>query len=264
MLQSLVRAPLVRALAGVALLGIATALGGCDGANVAFNGKKGVPLAELDMTGPAPTTITFLGPDNVRVTRGDKLAITVDGEGADKLRFALSDGELGIAREDWKKGTSQRAATINVTLPVLSGIVLAGSGTLTADELGGQDARIVVAGSGLVEARAVDTPKLSVDVVGSGKLRAGGKAKAMNVTIAGSGDAEMDGLTVDEVKVDVAGSGNARFASNGHVNANIMGSGEVRVFGRAVCKVNSVGSGKLVCESGVTPDTDASAAAENE
>lgn len=249
MLQSL-----VRALAGVAVLGLATALGGCDGANVSFNGKKGVPLSELDMTGAAPTTVTLLGPDNVRIVRGDKLAITVDGDNADKLRFALSEGQLGIAREDWKLGSSERTATIKVTLPVLSEIVLAGSGNLTADQMGGSEAKIVVAGSGLVEARAIDTPKLNVDVVGSGKLRAAGKAKDLKMTVAGSGDAEMDGLTADNVKIDVAGSGNARFASNGHVNASIMGSGEVRVFGRATCKVSSVGSGKLVCENGVTPE----------
>lgn len=264
MLQSLVRAPLIRALAGVALLGIATALGGCDASNISFNGKKGVPLGELDMTGPSPTAITLLGPDNVRVIRGDRLAITVEGEGADKLRFALSDGELGIAREDWKMGTGQRPAMVNVTLPMLSEVVLAGSGNLTADQIGGAEAKIVVAGSGLVEARAVDATKLNVDVVGSGKLRAGGKAKEMKLTVAGSGDAEMDGLNVDTAKVDVAGSGNARFASNGHVNANIMGSGEVRVFGRATCKVSSMGSGKLVCEAGVTPDTGGSEAAVEE
>ena len=259
MLQSL-----VRAVTGVAMLGLATALAGCDGSNVSFNGKKGVPLAELDMTGAAPTTITLLGPDNVRVMRGDKLAITVEGDGADKLRFALSEGQLGIARDDWKIGSSQKTATVNVTLPMLSEIVLAGSGNLTADQLGGNEAKIVVAGSGLVEARAIDTPKLNVDVVGSGKLRAGGKAKEMKITIAGSGDAEMDGLNVDEAKVDVAGSGNARFASNGHVNANIMGSGEVRVFGRATCKVSAMGSGKLVCENGVTPTTESSDAADEQ
>lgn len=255
---------LVRAVSGVALLGLATALAGCDGSDIAFNGKKGVPLAELDMTGTAPTTVTLLGPDNVRVTRGDKLAITVEGDSADKLRFALSDGQLGIARDDWKIGSSQKTATVNVTLPMLSEIVLAGSGNLIADQLGGKEAKIVVAGSGLVEARAVDTPKLNVDVVGSGKLRAGGKATEMNITVAGSGDAEMDGLNADDVKVDVAGSGSTRFASNGNVNANIMGSGEVRVFGRATCKVKSVGSGKLVCENGVTPASDSSDAADEQ
>lgn len=253
---------LVRAVAGVAVLGLATALAGCDAANIAFDGKKGVPLAELDMTGPAPTAITLFGPENVRVVRGDKLAITVEGESADKLRFALSEGGLGIVHDDWKIGTNQRAATVNVTLPLLSEIVLAGSGNVIADQMGGPEAKIVIAGSGIVEARAIDTPKLDVDVVGSGKLRAGGKTKVMKLTVAGSGDAEMDGLNADEVKVDVAGSGNARFASNGNVNVNIVGSGEVRVFGRATCKVNSVGSGKLVCENGVTPATDSSEASD--
>lgn len=254
---------LVRTLAGVAVLGLATALGGCDGSNISFNGKKGVPLSELDLGGPAPTTITLFGPDNVRVTRGDKLAVTVEGEGTDKLRFALSEGQLGIARDDWKLGSSDKTATVNVTVPMLSEVVLAGSGNLVTDQLGGAQAKITVAGSGTVEARAIDTPKLNIDVVGSGKLRAAGKAKEMKLTVAGSGDAEMDGLTVDEVKVDVAGSGNARFASNGHVKADIMGSGEVRVFGRATCKVSSMGSGKLVCEAGVTPDSDAKDADES-
>lgn len=250
---------IVRALAGVAVVGLATALGGCDASSISFNGKKGIPLSELDLGGPAPTVIALLGPDNVRVTRGDKLAITVEGEGADKLRFALSEGQLGIAREDWKLGVATHPAMVNVTLPVLSEVMLAGSGNLTADHMGGNSAKIVVAGSGTVEARAVDTQSLKVDVVGSGKLRAAGKAREMKMTVAGSGDAEMDGLNVDEAKVDVAGSGNARFASNGHVNANIMGSGEVRVFGRATCKVSAMGSGKLVCENGVTPSTDAPA-----
>ncbi|MCX7284530.1 MAG: DUF2807 domain-containing protein [Novosphingobium sp.] len=245
----------MRAVAGVAVFGLATALAGCDASSVSFNGEKGVPLADLDLTGPAPAGIALLGPDNVRVIRGDKLAITVEGEGADKLRFNLSKGQLGIAREGWKMGQKSGSATVNVTLPLLSEVVLAGSGTLVTDQMGGNEAKIVVAGSGMVDARAIDAQKLAIDVVGSGKLRAAGKAKDLKMTIAGSGDAEMDGLNADAVKVDVAGSGNARFASNGNVNANIMGSGEVRVFGRATCKVSSMGSGKLVCENGVTPES---------
>ncbi|WP_298285705.1 head GIN domain-containing protein [Novosphingobium sp.] len=252
----------VRAIAGVAMFGLATALAGCDGPSMAFNGEKGVPLADLDTSGPAPTAIALLGPDNVRVVRGDKLAITVEGEGADTLRFALSEGQLGIAREGWKIGQQTKAATVNVTLPMLSNVMLAGTGTLVTDQMGGADAKIVIAGAGTVEARAIDAQKLEVDVVGSGKLRAAGKAKDLNLTIAGSGDAEMDGLNADTAKVDVAGSGNARFASNGQVKANIMGSGEVRVFGRATCTVSSMGSGKLVCENGVTPSRDESEAAE--
>lgn len=251
----------VRAIAGVAVFGLATTLAGCNASGISFNGEKGVPLADLDTSGPAPTAIALLGPDNVRVTRGNTLTVTVDGDDAGKLRFAMSDGQLGIAREGWKLGQSTKSATVNVTLPMLSDVVLAGSGNLTADQMGGPDTKIVIAGSGTVDARAIDAQSLKVDVVGSGKLRAAGKAKDMKMTVAGSGDAEMDGLNVDTAKVDVAGSGNARFASNGQVSANIMGSGEVRIFGRATCKVSAMGSGKLVCENGVTPQSDESEAA---
>lgn len=253
----------VRAIAGVAVFGLATALAGCDASSMSFNGEKGVPLADLDLNGPAPAAIALLGPDTVRVTQGDKLSITVEGDGANKLRFALSEGQLGIAREGWKLGQQTSPATVNITLPALKDVVLAGSGTLVADRLGGEEAKIVIAGSGTVEARSIEAQKLGVDVVGSGKLRAAGKARSLKMTVAGSGDAEMDGLNADDVKIDVAGSGNARFASNGQVNANIMGSGEVRVFGRATCKVSSMGSGKLVCENGVTPESEETGAAEN-
>lgn len=251
----------VRAIAGVAAFGLTTALAGCGSADISFGGEKGVPLAELDMSGTAPTAIALLGPDNVKVTRGDKLTISVDDDADDNLRFALSKGQLGIAREGWKIGQSIKGATVNITLPMLSDVVLAGSGNLVTDQMGGQEAKIVIAGAGTVEARAIDAEKLEVDVVGAGKLRAAGKAKDLKLTVAGSGDAEMDGLNADTAKVDVAGSGSARFASNGQVNANIMGSGEVRVFGRATCKVSAMGSGKLVCENGVTPQDDESEAA---
>lgn len=244
------RQAVARAIAAVAALGIAAAVGGCgDNGAISFNGRKGVPLDDLDLGGTAPLAITLLGPDTVRVVRGEKLTISVDGDREARLRFALADGKLGIAREDWKTGSTDRTATISITLPELREIVLAGSGTLIADQLGGaDDGRIVIAGTGLVEARAVRTRKLAVDVVGSGTLRAGGRADTMKLVLAGSGAAEMDGLSVDDATVDVAGSGKARFASNGQVNANITGSGEVRVFGRATCKVKSLGSGKLICQ----------------
>ncbi|WP_298311816.1 DUF2807 domain-containing protein, partial [Reyranella sp.] len=94
----------------------------CNASGISFNGEKGVPLADLDTSGSVPTAIALLGPDNVRVTRGDKLAITVDGDDAGKLRFAMSDGQLGIAREGWKLGQSTKSATVNVTLPMLSDV----------------------------------------------------------------------------------------------------------------------------------------------
>ena len=241
---------IARSLAGIAAMGLALAAGGCDASStVTIDGHKGVPLDQLRIDDQKPATLTLLGPDRVRVLRGDKLAITVEGDPAvtARLRFALDDDQLGISREGWNVKMSDPVATINVTLPAARRLIMAGSGTIDADSLTGDEAGVTIAGSGTVQAPAIDARTLKVEVLGSGKLQAGGKADLLKLTVAGSGEAAMDGLGVRRADVDVAGSGVTRFASDGEVNAKIMGSGEVHVKGRAACKVSAMGSGKLVC-----------------
>ena len=242
---------LFRALASIAVLGIATSLSGCDG-NITIDGMKGVPLAELDLGGAAPKEVVLLGPDKVHLITGDKLAISVEGDDATKarLRFSISDGKLSVTRDHWKMGESS-IATINVTMPSPSKLVMAGSGQIDADSLSGDDANITIAGSGTISSPKTEVGKLKIDIAGSGLARATGTARELRSTIAGSGSADLAGLKVGQADVTVAGSGNASFASDGEVKATIMGSGEVRVTGRAKCTVKSMGSGRLVCESPV-------------
>lgn len=240
-----------RTLVGVAVVGFAAALSGCDAASVTIDGARGVPLSELDLSGTAPEEITLLGPDQVQITRGERLAITVEGASQvkDKLRFTLKDGKLGIARDSWKSDDSEDSiATVRVTVPTARDLVLAGSGRIAIDAIAADTAKLTIAGSGTIDANGIDAKELKVDVVGSGKLRGAGSADNLAMTIAGSGSADLEGLVARSAKIDVAGSGNARFASDGEVKANIMGSGEVRVKGRATCKVSAMGSGRLVCE----------------
>ena len=56
--------------------------------------------------------------------------------------------------------------------------------------------------------------------------------------------------------MSIGGSGNARFASDGTVDANIGGSGDVRVRGSARCTSNTIGSGRLICEDGAVDEED--------
>lgn len=241
---------IARTLGGIAVAAIALSLAACDGATLEVNGMKGVPLGELDLSAKAPEEITLLGPDNVHVIQGDKLAITVSGnqEARDRLRFVLKDGKLAIGRQGWKIGGADDLATVEVTVPAASRLVMAGSGTMRADVLRGETASVSIAGSGDIEVPAIDAQQLKVEVAGSGDLKAGGKAKSLKVSIVGSGSANMEGLSTQDAKVEIAGSGDARFASDGQVKADIMGSGEVHVKGRAQCTVNSMGSGTLTCE----------------
>lgn len=238
-----------KAFAPVIAIAFAAGLSGCDGAKIRFNGEEGKKLADLDLTGAAPTGVALFGPDTVRITEGPKLAITVDGDSevAENMRFSLKDGTLGVLRKggSWN---NDKTVTVNVTLPALHQISALGSGSIHAAKLTG-DGKINVAGSGSAETPDVSADTLEVSIAGSGNYRGAGEAKSLELNIAGSGSAEMDALKVDKADINIAGSGDARFASDGMVKASMLGSGEVTVRGRATCQVSAMGSGRLICET---------------
>ena len=85
--------------------------------DVAINGQEGVPLAELDMSGPVPDEIVVASGDKVIITEGDELAISVEGddEAVSSLRFVRDGGMLGVTRESQSWGESG-SAIIRVTM----------------------------------------------------------------------------------------------------------------------------------------------------
>ncbi len=238
---------LLKGLAPLAVLAGAALVTGCDGVNIQIGDSEGVPLAELDTSGPAPTELVLAGPDTVIVSEGDALDISVSGddEAVDSLRFSLDDGSLGISREknSWK---DKGHATVRVTMPSLTAMVLAGSGDIEAESMTGK-ADVTIAGSGKAKVARMDATSLDLTIAGSGDFSASGKVETLDLTIAGSGEADMAGLEVGGADISVAGSGNAEFSSDGKVDASIMGSGSITVNGRANCTVSAMGSGKLNC-----------------
>ena len=239
---------ILKGVAPVFALALAAGIAGCDG-HMSINGNDGVPLSELDLDGKAPTSLVLAGPDNVVVTRGDKLTIDVGGDpqAVEALRFTLDHESLGVMRKNGSKVSGK--ATVRVTLPELSKLTLAGSGTVDADRVSG-DVEAVIAGSGNATLAAIEADKMEVTIAGSGTLKAAGRAKSLELTVAGSGSADMSALKVDSAEVTIAGSGDASFGSDGKVEATIMGSGTVSVTGSAKCTVQSMGSGKLHCSAG--------------
>ena len=224
------------------------ALAGCD--KVHFNvGEEGVPLAELDLGGTPPDSVALLGPDTVIVSEGADFTITVDGEGpvAERMRFKLDGGTLGILREGDNWSEEGGIATVRVTMPPPNSLSLAGSGTMVVAAVS-DTPQANIAGSGTLELPNVAAGTMTVNIAGSGTLNAAGTADRLNLNVMGSGSAAMAGLKVESASVNIAGSGDATFSSDGSVDANIVGSGDVTVRGSARCKVNSVGSGSLVCE----------------
>jgi hypothetical protein len=237
-----------KAVAPMVALAIAGSLSGCDNANINVNGEEGKRLADLDLSGEAPSEVSLLGPDTVDIRDGEKLAIRVEGsdEAKARMRFVLKDGSLGILRRkgDW---SDSQLATVIVTMPAPAKLNLAGSGTMTAASVSDHP-HVNVAGSGTLNLACVYATEMEVNVAGSGSLKAAGTADKLELNLLGSGSADLAALKAGSAEVTVAGSGNATFASDGEVKANIMGSGDVTVKGRARCKVHTIGSGSLVCE----------------
>jgi len=232
-----------------ATLAAAGLLSGCAYMDIESSGlSDGVRLAELDMSGSAPTAISLIGPDEVILSEGERLDIRVEGdrEAADKVRFELDGDDLAIGREDGSSNGRSRA-TIRVTMPPPREIAVAGSGSITAPVLA-KSAELDIAGSGSIKVAAIDADRLEVNIGGSGTATGAGRAAVLEVSVAGSGDVELAELTADKVEVSIAGSGDVELASDGSVEASIAGSGDVIVSGSATCSVSSVGSGTLTCK----------------
>ncbi len=241
---------MLKAAAPVVALAIAGSLAGCSDADVKLNGKQGVPLSELDLSGEAPSEVVLLGPDKVDIRDGEKLSIRVEGsdEARERMRFVLDDSSLGILR-DRSHWNDSGTATVIVTMPAPSKLTLAGSGKMTAASVSDRP-EINVLGSGALDLPSVAAAKMEVNLAGSGSLSAAGSVDSLELNVMGSGTAKMGALKAGKASINVAGSGDATFASDGTVDANIMGSGNVTVRGRARCQVKTMGSGHLVCEDG--------------
>jgi hypothetical protein len=180
----------------------------------------------------------------VILTEGDTFAIKVEGTGTESLRFVRDSEVIGITRTaDWSGDSN---ATIRITMPAPSEVVIGGSGTVKAPALA-SNAEINIGGSGLVEFGKVAAEKLGINIGGSGTVRGAGTAKTLEVVIGGSGDVELAALKADTAEVTIGGAGDVAFASDGTVEANIAGAGDVTVTGTAKCTVNAMGSGTLNC-----------------
>jgi cytoskeletal protein CcmA (bactofilin family) len=234
-------------LAPLGIVTLAAGLTACGETSVEINGQPGVPLAEVEMTGAAPTEVVLSSGDTVILAEGNTFDIKVEGPDTDSLRFVRDAELIGVTRDkDWK---GESKATIRITMPAPREVVIAGSGTIKAAGLA-STSEIVIGGAGTVEFGEVAAEKLGINIGGSGTVRGAGTVKRLEVNIGGTGDVELPGLKADDAEVAIGGSGDVAFASDGTVEANIAGAGDVKVAGSAKCTVNAFGSGTLTCTPG--------------
>lgn len=225
-------------------------LGGCD-MDMTINGVEGVPLSEIDQSGPPPTELIMAGSDKVILSESDTLTIEVEGdeEAVEALRFVRDGDVLGVSREDGSWWDNDGSAIVRIGMPAPSEIILGGSGEIEAETIA-INGEIVIGGSGSLSIAKVASESLEVLIGGSGSLTAAGSSKALDLTIGGSGSGNLRRLKADDVEISIGGSGSVKLMSDGNVDANIGGSGSVNVIGDAKCSLESFGSGSLNCTPG--------------
>lgn len=239
----------VKRMAPIVMMGMGITLAGCDGVEGNMGDDKGVPLAELDLSGAAPTGVALGSGDTVILTEGDALAITIEGDDKAKqdLRFFRDKETLGIGRKSGLFGKDTAPATIRVTMATPKELIIGGSGSIEAQRLAA-NADLAIGGSGKLSFTEFAGERLEISIGGSGNVKGAGTAQRLEVNIGGKGNVDLAGLKAERGEVSIGGSGDVAFASDGTVEASIAGSGTVKVTGRAKCTANSFGSGKLICE----------------
>jgi len=261
----------------IATLAAAAALSACQSQSNAEEGDSAANNAtatSIQRSFGKFDRVGLAGPHRVRVVAGKVYAVRATGSAAvlDQLDFEVSGDELTIGDKRsgdwafWKKSRDDRA-TITVTMPVIAGVSLAGSGsmaieapsakrfeaelagsgTITSSAIKARRVEMSLAGSGNIRLGQLSADEVNVEIVGSGGARGQGTAGHASIEIAGSGNADLSKLVARELDVSIAGSGDVSANATGKARVSIAGSGNVTVAGTRDCTVERNGSGKVRC-----------------
>ena len=197
------------------------------------------------------TEVSLRGPDNVEVSIGEAFAIRAEGdaEAIADLEIEVRGNTLRIGRDSdgWFGGNHNGRATIYVTMPVVRGASISGSGDMTVERASSDRFEASIAGSGNLVIAALEAGSAEFDIAGSGDITAAGSSADVEIGIAGSGNVVIGDLRAERIDVSIAGSGDVDAFATDSVDASIVGSGDVRVRGGAQCQSSSMGSGDLRC-----------------
>ncbi|WP_374524907.1 head GIN domain-containing protein [Sphingopyxis sp.] len=246
----------------MAILPLAMALSGCNG-----DGKEGEHGAKQDdraaPAGPVTTQsfdlkgftgIKVAGPDDVTIRQGDAFAISARGpqRELDELEITLDGAMLSIGRK--REGFSfsrhdSKGVEISITMPKLDTLRLTGSGSIDADNLAADAAKLEVTGSGDLKLGKLTAKSADLGVSGSGNIEIkGGTIDTGDFGVTGSGDIDAEGLAAQTLDISITGSGDVEAQATVRANVNILGSGDATIGGGGKCSTHAMGSGTATCK----------------
>jgi hypothetical protein len=237
----------------VMMTAVALGLGGCSlGGTAEATPADAGAVESRSFSASDFTSVTAATPDRVVIRQGDTFAVSARGRSGLLDRLVIrADGEtLRIGRDDgisYREQERLGTAVITITMPRLSGITLAGSGEVIAEQLEGRAAEVSLAGSGDLTVSNAAVTAIDVSLAGSGDITMTGRADRADVSIAGSGDIGGQTFGARTADVSVTGSGNITMRVIDTADVSLIGSGDVTITGPATCATSRRGSGTIRC-----------------
>jgi hypothetical protein len=176
------------------------------------------------------TSISSSGSSKVYVSRGSQFSVEVRGY-ANLLPYfetKVLNNELRLGYKD-NVSVKNDNTEIYVTLPLLDGLRLSGSGDIRTSG----DFPLVA--------------NFNSSISGSGNIYySDGSAGFCTLSISGSGNMNMIGLKADKAETTTSGSGNTEISVATHLKVKISGSGNVYYRGNPIIVTNISGSGDVI------------------
>ena len=219
-------------------------------ASIAATGATAAQAGERSFSVPAFDRVIVSGSSDVVVATGKAISVRASGDDAalDRLEIKVEKGELQIRNKS--KGwnwTSNGKTRVVVTVPMLRGVDVAGSGNVVVDRIDVPEFSASVAGSGELKLPSLTTSKARFSVAGSGSVDADGRSSETKASVSGSGSLDIAGLKTGVLSASVSGSGEVDAFATTSASVSVAGSGDVRVRGGARCAVSKAGSGSVDC-----------------
>ena len=174
------------------------------------------------------TKIDLSGAGDVIIEQNGTEALTIEAEDnlIPKLTSEVVNGTLRLGEKSNLTIHLTKPVTYRVSMKDISGLMISGSGTVTAS--------------------TITAPSLAVDLSGSGKITVGGTVEQQDLKISGSGEYQAKDLQTKIASVEISGSGNATVTVNDKLDAQISGSGQLTYYGNPPQVTQEVsGSGRV-------------------
>ena len=174
------------------------------------------------------TKIDLCGAGDVIIEQNGTEALTIEAEDnlIPKLTSEVVNGTLRLGEKSNLTIHLTKPVTYRVSMKDVSGLMISGSGTVTA--------------------ATITAPSLAVDLSGSGKITVGGTVDQQDLAISGSGEYQAQDLQTKIASAEISGSGNATVTVNDKLDAQISGSGQLTYYGNPPQVTQEVsGSGRV-------------------